>query len=38
MRAIALTEFGDPDVLSWHDLPDPPVGPDQVRAISAALG
>ena len=38
MRAIALTEFGDPDVLSWHDLPDPPVGPDQVRIEFRAAG
>jgi NADPH:quinone reductase-like Zn-dependent oxidoreductase len=38
MRAIALTEFGDPDVLSWHELPDPPLGPDQVRIELRAAG
>ena len=36
MKAVALTEFGEPDVLSVQELPDPLVGPDfvllQVRA------
>jgi NADPH:quinone reductase-like Zn-dependent oxidoreductase len=30
VKAIALTEFGDPEVLSLQDLPGPLVGPDHV--------
>lgn len=38
MRAVALTEYGSPDVLSVHELPDPPVGPDVVLVRMAAAG
>lgn len=38
MRAVALTEYGDPDVLANHDLPDPPVGPDTVLVRVTAAG
>lgn len=38
MKAIALTEFGDANVLSLHDLPDPLVGPDQVLISVRAAG
>jgi NADPH:quinone reductase len=31
MRAVGMTEFGDPDVLHIVDLPDPLPGPGQVR-------
>ncbi|MBB4741945.1 NADPH:quinone reductase-like Zn-dependent oxidoreductase [Actinoplanes octamycinicus] len=31
MRAIALDDYGDADVLRLRELPDPPVGPDVVR-------
>jgi NADPH:quinone reductase-like Zn-dependent oxidoreductase len=38
MRAVALTEYGDPDVLSVHELPDPLVGPDSVLIRVRAAG
>lgn len=38
MRAVALTEYGDPDVLGLQELPDPPVGPDVVLVRVAAAG
>lgn len=38
MRAVALTEYGSPDVLSVHDLPDPLVGPDVVLVRVVASG
>jgi NADPH:quinone reductase-like Zn-dependent oxidoreductase len=38
VRTIALTEFGDPDVLAVHELPDPLVGPDQVLIEVRAAG
>ncbi len=38
MRAVALTEYGDPDVLSVQELPDPPLGPDVVLVRMAAAG
>jgi NADPH:quinone reductase-like Zn-dependent oxidoreductase len=30
MKALAFKEFGGPDKLSWQDVPDPAVGPDDV--------
>lgn len=38
VRAIALTEFGGPEVLSPHDLPDPVVGPDFVLVRVRTVG
>lgn len=38
MRAVALTEYGDPDVLGLRELPDPPVGPDVVLVRTATAG
>ncbi|MCY1143062.1 NADP-dependent oxidoreductase [Actinoplanes sp. Pm04-4] len=38
MRAIALDEFGDVDVMTLRELPDPPVGPDAVRIRVHAAG
>ncbi|WP_053738942.1 NADP-dependent oxidoreductase [Nocardia sp. NRRL S-836] len=38
MKAIALTEFGDPEVMSLQDLPDPLLGPDQVLVEVKAAG
>ncbi len=38
MRAIALDEYGDADVLKLQELPDPPVGPDTVRIRVRAAG
>lgn len=38
MKAVALTEFGEPDVLSAHDLADPLVGPDGVLVEVRAAG
>ncbi len=38
MKAIALTEFGEPDVLRAQDLPDPLVGPDAVLVEVHAAG
>lgn len=38
MRAIALDEFGDTDVMTLQELPDPPVGPDTVRIRVRAAG
>jgi NADPH:quinone reductase-like Zn-dependent oxidoreductase len=38
MRAIALDEFGDVDVMTLRELPDPPVGPDTVRIRVHAAG
>ncbi len=38
MRAIALDEYGDADVLTLRDLPDPAVGPDVVRIRVRAAG
>src|SRR6516225_1299432 len=31
MRAVGISEFGNPDVLHMVDLPDPQPGPGQVR-------
>ena len=30
MRAIVITEPGDPEVLQWLEVPDPELGPDDV--------
>ena len=38
MRAVALTEFGGPDVLRVQELPDPLVGPDFVLIEVRAAG
>lgn len=38
MKAIALTRFGDADVLSLQELPDPLLGPDQVLVEVRAAG
>lgn len=38
MKAVALTEFGEPDVLSVQDLPEPLVGPDVVLVEVRAAG
>ncbi|QSB12822.1 NADP-dependent oxidoreductase [Natronosporangium hydrolyticum] len=38
MRAIALDEYGNRDVLQLQELPDPPVGPDMVRIQARAAG
>lgn len=38
MRAIAITEYGSPEVLQAVDLPEPPVGPDVVLVRARAAG
>lgn len=38
MQAIALTDFGEPDVLEPRDLPEPLVGPDLVLIDVRATG
>jgi NADPH:quinone reductase-like Zn-dependent oxidoreductase len=38
MKAIALDEYGDHDVLKLQELPDPPVGADTVRIRVKAAG
>lgn len=38
MKAVALTEFGDPEVLTAQELPDPLVGPDFVLVEVRAAG
>lgn len=38
MKAVALTEFGGPEVLSLQELPDPIVGPDFVLVEPRAVG
>lgn len=38
MKAIALTEFGDAEVMSLQELPDPLLGPDQVLVEVRAAG
>jgi NADPH:quinone reductase-like Zn-dependent oxidoreductase len=39
MKALAFKEFGGPDKLSWMDVPDPAIGPDDVliRVRACAL-
>lgn len=38
MRAIAIQEYGGPDMLELMDLPDPPLGPDVVLVRAKAAG
>jgi NADPH:quinone reductase-like Zn-dependent oxidoreductase len=38
MRAVVITEHGDPDVLEVRQRPDPPVGPGEVRIAVRATG
>ena len=38
MRAIAIDEYGDTEVMTLRELPDPPVGPDTVRIRVRAAG
>src|ERR1700754_3431696 len=38
MKAVALTEYGGPEVLSVRDLPEPLVGPDTVLIEVRAAG
>lgn len=38
MKAIAFAEFGDPEVMSLQELPDPLLGPDQVLVEVKAAG
>jgi len=38
MRAVVITKRGPPDVLQVQELPDPPLGPGQVRIEVAASG
>jgi NADPH:quinone reductase-like Zn-dependent oxidoreductase len=38
MRAVALNEFGDPDVMRLQELPDPATGPDGVVIRVRAAG
>ncbi|HWC10508.1 MAG TPA: NADP-dependent oxidoreductase [Acidimicrobiales bacterium] len=38
MRAVALNEYGGPEVLELMDLPDPKVGPDVVLVRTRAAG
>jgi putative PIG3 family NAD(P)H quinone oxidoreductase len=38
MRAITIPRFGGPDVLTLADIPQPPVGPDDVLVRVAAAG
>jgi len=38
VKAIALTEFGDAEVMSLQELPDPLLGPDQVLVEVRAAG
>lgn len=38
MRAVVLTEYGGPEVLSIGDVPTPPIGPEEVRVDVVATG
>src|SRR5262245_17918360 len=38
MKAIVVREFGGPEVLRLEELPDPDVGPGQVRVQVCAVG
>src|SRR5438132_453852 len=38
MRAVVITKHGPPEVLQVQELPDPPLGPGQVRIEVAAAG
>jgi NADPH2:quinone reductase len=36
MRAVVLTSYGDPEVLTLADVPEPPIGPTDVRVTVVA--
>src|SRR2546430_16883753 len=38
MRAVVITRQGPPEVLQVQELPDPPVGPGEVRIAVKAAG
>lgn len=38
MRAVVITKHGGPDVLQVQEMPDPPVGPGEVRIAVKAAG
>ena len=38
MRAVVITEPGEPEVLQWQKVPDPVLGPGQVIIDTAAAG
>ncbi len=38
MRAVVITKHGGPEVLQVQELPDPPVGPGEVRIVVKAAG
>jgi NADPH:quinone reductase-like Zn-dependent oxidoreductase len=38
VRAVVITEHGEPEVLQERELPDPPVGPGEVRVAVKAAG
>jgi NADPH:quinone reductase-like Zn-dependent oxidoreductase len=38
VRAVVITEHGEPEVLQVRELPDPPVGPGEVRVAVKAAG
>src|SRR5215470_3798273 len=38
MRAMAISQHGGPEVLQWHDLPEPTAGPRQVLVEVKAVG
>ena len=38
MRAVVITKHGGPEVLEVQDMPDPPVGPGEVRIAVKAAG
>ncbi|HET6147977.1 MAG TPA: quinone oxidoreductase [Polyangia bacterium] len=37
-KAIVVHETGGPEVLSWEEVPDPPLGPGQARVRHTAIG
>jgi NADPH:quinone reductase len=37
-KAIVVHELGGPEVLSWEEVPDAPLGPGQARVRHAAIG
>src|SRR5579859_2170908 len=38
MRAVVITEPGEPEVMRWQEVPDPVPGPDEVLIDVAAAG
>src|SRR3954471_16178576 len=38
MRAVVIPSYGPPEVLEVRELPDPPVGPGEVRIAVKAAG